>query len=114
MVSALGGRRRNFSGTGQNGGKTNEVTAIPVLLELLKIKGRIVTIDAMGCQTEIVARIQEKGADYVLVVKGNQGLLEESTPELFELLPDFFSSSEYAQYREETFEVAFATFEVAF
>jgi predicted transposase YbfD/YdcC len=57
--------------------KSNEITAIPKLLEVLAIKGCIVTIDAMGCQTEIAEKIIEKGADYILAVKGNQGSLEE-------------------------------------
>ena len=52
--------------------KSNEVTAIPKLLELLEIKGCIVTIDAMGIQTDIAKKIIEKGADYCLSLKGNQ------------------------------------------
>lgn len=53
--------------------KSNEITAIPKLLDTLNIKGQIVTIDAMGTQTEIVAKIRGKKADYVLGLKGNQG-----------------------------------------
>lgn len=52
--------------------KSNEITAIPMLLELLEIKGCVVTIDAMGCQTSIAEKIIEKQADYVLAVKDNQ------------------------------------------
>jgi predicted transposase YbfD/YdcC len=52
--------------------KSNEITAIPELLRVLAIKGCIVTTDAMGCQKEIAAQIIEKGADYVLALKGNQ------------------------------------------
>lgn len=55
--------------------KSNEITAIRQLLELLQIKGAIVTIDAMGCQREIAAKILSKGADYVLAVKDNQPTL---------------------------------------
>jgi predicted transposase YbfD/YdcC len=55
--------------------KSNEITAIPKLLELLEISGSIVTIDAMGCQTAIAAAIVEKKADYVLAVKENQPTL---------------------------------------
>jgi len=55
--------------------KSNEITAIPKLLELLELKGCIVTIDAMGCQKAIVEKIVEKGADYVISLKGNQGNL---------------------------------------
>lgn len=52
--------------------KSNEITAtIPELLELLDVKGYIVTIDAMGCQKKIAAKIVDKGADYVLALKGN-------------------------------------------
>jgi len=54
------------------GEKANEITAIPQLLELLMLKGCIVTIDAIGCQTKIVNQIREQGADYVVMVKGNQ------------------------------------------
>ena len=53
-------------------GKSNEITAIPVLLELLNLKGALVTIDAMGCQKEIARKIVAGGGDYVLAVKGNQ------------------------------------------
>ena len=62
--------------------KSNEITAIPELLDLLTVKGAIVTIDAMGCQTEIAAKIIDKGADYVLALKGNQGTLRDDV-ELF-------------------------------
>lgn len=58
--------------------KSNEITAIPRLLEVLVIKGCLVTIDAMGCQRNIAEKIVEKGADYILAVKGNQGTLEEN------------------------------------
>jgi predicted transposase YbfD/YdcC len=57
--------------------KSNEITAIPELLDLLNIKGHIITTDAMGCQTEIVKKIRMKHADYVLALKGNQGSLYE-------------------------------------
>jgi predicted transposase YbfD/YdcC len=57
--------------------KSNEITAIPKLLDVLVIHGCLVSIDAMGCQRDIAAKIREKGADYILAVKGNQGRLEE-------------------------------------
>ena len=57
--------------------KSNEITAIPKLLNVLVLNGCLVTIDAMGCQREIAAQIIDKGADYLLAVKGNQGCLEE-------------------------------------
>ena len=52
--------------------KSNEITAIPRLLEILDVTGAIVTIDAMGCQKDIAAQIREQGADYVLAVKDHQ------------------------------------------
>jgi predicted transposase YbfD/YdcC len=55
--------------------KSNEITAIPKLLEILEISGCLVTIDAMGCQVEIAQKIVESKADYVLAVKGNQPTL---------------------------------------
>ena len=63
--------------------KSNEITAIPRLLDLLEIAGSVVTIDAMGCQTEIAEKIVEKEADYVLAVKGNQPALHTGIMEFF-------------------------------
>jgi len=57
--------------------KSNEITAIPKLLDVLQLRGCLVTIDAMGCQRDIASKIIEKEADYLLAVKGNQGCLEE-------------------------------------
>ena len=59
------------------GEKSNEITTIPKIIDLLDIKGSIITIDAMGTQREIAVKIVESGADYILAVKGNQGSLEE-------------------------------------
>lgn len=53
--------------------RSTHLTAIPELLNLLEIKGCIVTIDAMGCQKDIAKTIRERKADYLLSVKGNQG-----------------------------------------
>ena len=64
-------------------GKSNEITAIPVLLDLLDIEGCIVTIDAMGTQREIATKIIENKADYILALKGNQGNLEEEVESIF-------------------------------
>ncbi len=58
-------------------GKSNEITAIPQLIELLDLKGCVVTIDAMGCQKDIAAQVVAKGADYVLALKENQPTLYE-------------------------------------
>ena len=63
--------------------KSNEITAIPELLDLLAIKGAIVTIDAMGCQKKIAGKIVERGADYILGLKGNQGSLRDDVELLF-------------------------------
>jgi len=63
--------------------KSNEITAIPALLEVLSIKDCIVTIDAMGCQKDIAAKIIDKGADYILAVKQNQEHLYDDITEAF-------------------------------
>lgn len=63
--------------------KSNEITAIPVLLELLDLNGALVTIDAMGCQKEIAAKIVDAGGDYVLTVKENQPHLLEDIQACF-------------------------------
>lgn len=64
--------------------KSNEITAIPELLELIDIEGDIVTIDAMGCQTDIAAKIREAGADYVLALKDNHPTLHEDVSDYFD------------------------------
>ena len=63
--------------------KSNEITAIPTLLELLELRGCIVTIDAMGCQCEIATTIVTRGGDYVLGLKGNQESIHEATEDFF-------------------------------
>jgi predicted transposase YbfD/YdcC len=63
--------------------KTNEITAIPELLDILNVKGHIITTDAMGCQTDIVAKIRKKRADYVLALKGNHPGLQEEVAQYF-------------------------------
>jgi len=57
--------------------KSNEITAIPKLLEMLVLDGSVVTIDAMGCQKKIAEKIKESNGDYILGLKGNQGTLHE-------------------------------------
>jgi predicted transposase YbfD/YdcC len=64
--------------------KSNEITAIPKLLEILELAGALVTIDAMGCQTEIAQQIVAAGADYCLAVKGNQPTLHEGIVKFFD------------------------------
>lgn len=61
--------------------KSNEITAIPVLLQLVDIRGAIITIDAMGTQTAIAEQIIDGKADYVLALKGNQGTLHDAVIE---------------------------------
>lgn len=63
--------------------KSNEITAIPKLLEMLELHGAIVSIDALGCQREIASKIVAGGGDYVLMVKGNQPTLEEAIESSF-------------------------------
>jgi predicted transposase YbfD/YdcC len=77
MVSAWANINQLSLGQIKVDNKSNEITAIPKLIEVLALKDCIVTIDAMGCQTSIVKKIIDKEADYVIAVKGNQGLLEQ-------------------------------------
>lgn len=65
-------------------GKSNEITAIPLLLDMIDVQGDIVTIDAMGCQKEIADKIRAKGADYVLAVKDNHPTLHEDIQGYFD------------------------------
>ena len=62
---------------------SHEITAIPALLEMLVLEGCIVTLDAMGCQTRIAQTLRDRGADYVLALKGNQPPLHEAVVETF-------------------------------
>ena len=83
MVSAWSSAQRMVLGQRVVADKSNEITAIPQLLDLLALNGAIVTIDAMGCQKEIAAKIIDKKADYVLGLKGNQGSLRQDVELLF-------------------------------
>jgi predicted transposase YbfD/YdcC len=65
-------------------GKTNEITEIPNLLNWLDLKGSVVTIDAMGCQTKIASQIMNQGGNYVLSLKGNQSNLHNEIINYFE------------------------------
>lgn len=76
--------------------KTNEITAIPTLLDNINVKGHIITTDAMGCQTNIVAKIRKKRADYVLALKGNQAGLHDDVKQYFED-QELLSSCEYTK-----------------
>src|SRR5262249_44218801 len=75
LVSAWAGANHLTLGQVAVADKSNEITAIPALLQVLDLKGCIVTIDAMGCQKDIAAQIVADGGDYVLAVKENQGAL---------------------------------------
>lgn len=77
MVSAFATQARLILAQQKVDDKSNEITAIPKLLELLDLQGQTVTIDAMGTQKAIAKKICEKGADYVLALKGNQGTLND-------------------------------------
>jgi len=93
--------------------KSNEITAIPKLLEMLELSGAIVTIDAMGCQTEIASAIVEAGAHYVLAAKGNQ-------PTLYNGLVFFFADHQADDFarvkvrRHETYDHAHGRDEIRF
>lgn len=82
--------------------KSNEITAIPELLEMLCLEGALVTIDAMGCQKEIAAAIRDKKGDYALTVKDNQPTLKADIESSFEqALSTNFEGLDYDEYRME-------------
>ncbi len=94
MVSAWASTNQLVLGQIKVDEKSNEITAIPQLLKALEISGCIVTIDAIGCQTEIAKMIIDQEADYVLSLKENQGRLYEDVKLLF----DSLESDDYAFY----------------
>lgn len=103
MVSAWATANHISLGQVVTDAKSNEIMAIPKLLEMLEIKGCLVTIDAMGCQREIARQIVDSGGDYVLAVKENQPKLHAAIQEFFsEHLEDDCQS--IACRREETHE----------
>jgi len=83
VVSAWASENGLVLGQRQVADKTNEISAIPELLELLNITGCIVTIDAMGCQTSIAQAIRDQKADYILRVKDNQSKLKQDIVDWF-------------------------------
>ena len=83
MVSAWATEQRLVLGQVKVDEKSNEITAIPELLKVLSLRGCIVTIDAMGCQKEIVKLIAGQEADYVITLKKNQGSLYKRVEALF-------------------------------
>ena len=84
MVSAWACNQKLVLGQRKVDDKSNEITAIPELLELLTLKGAIVTNDAMGCQRDICHKIKDRGGNYVIALKGNQGNLREDVELFFE------------------------------
>lgn len=110
MVSAWAAKNRVVLGQVKTQEKSNEITAIPELLQALEITGCMVTIDAMGCQKAIAKTIVDKGADYVLALKGNQDKLHREVEALFEqaneegfdtIQADYYESRETNRGREE-------------
>lgn len=84
MVSAWSNENSMVLGQVKVNDKSNEITAIPALLDLLMVKGCWITIDAMGCQKDIAAKIKSKGAEYILAVKDNQEHLHDDIKDAFE------------------------------
>src|SRR5690349_6443262 len=82
LVSAFAARQRLVLGQVKVAEKSNEILAIPKLLDMLAVEGAIITIDAIGCQRDIAQKVIQKKADYVLALKGNQGSLRDDV-ELF-------------------------------
>ena len=110
MVSAWASENRLVLGQRKVNEKSNEITAIPELLKVLNLDGAVVTIDAMGCQTEIAAQIVAQQGDYVLALKGNQGNLHQDVQQLFNhahsqnfrgIEHDFYETQEQGHGREE-------------
>lgn len=87
LVSAFASANGLALGQVKTSDKSNEITAIPQLLDLICVEGCLVTIDSMGCQKAIAKKIQEEKADYVLALKGNQSGLFEEVKRAFEFMP---------------------------
>lgn len=101
MVSAWSSVNGVVLGQEKTDEKSNEITAIPALLNALAIKGCLVTIDAMGCQKEIAEQIVEKKANYLLALKGNQGNLHADVSDFFEAAKqDNFAHVEHDSYED--------------
>ena len=85
VVSAWACQQRLSLGQVATDEKSNEITAIPALLKLLDIQGALITVDTMGCQTDIAAQVIQQKSDYVLALKGNQGQLHEAVVDYFDV-----------------------------
>jgi predicted transposase YbfD/YdcC len=101
MVSAWASENKLSLGQVVVAEKSNEITAIPELLQLLDVTGAVVTIDAMGCQKEIAAQIRQGGGDYVLAVKQNQPTLHEQVTEAVTAALDEQEGTSYDEHRTE-------------
>jgi predicted transposase YbfD/YdcC len=102
MVSAWASENGAVLGQRKVDTKSNEITAIPELLDLLALNGCIVTIDAMGCQRTIAQKIVDQGADYVLALKGNQPTLEQAVERFFVTDPEAEAHRTQSDYHEQT------------
>lgn len=99
LVSAWATGQRLSLGQVAVADKSNEITAIPALLELLELKGALVTIDAMGCQKDIAQKVIERGGHYILTVKDNQPhLLEDIHNSLLKAAEADFAGMEHDTY----------------
>lgn len=95
MVSAWANENNMVLGQVKTDEKSNEITAIPKLLEILELEGTIISIDAMGTQTSIAEEIIEQGADYILAVKENQPQLLEDIQDEFRFSKQIEASTDY-------------------
>jgi predicted transposase YbfD/YdcC len=101
IVSAWSASHQLVLGQKKVNKKSNELTAIPALLELLEMEESIITIDAMGCQKEIAALIIKKKGDYLLALKGNQNLIHKDVKNWFELArKEEFAGREHSYYQQ--------------
>lgn len=114
LVSAFSVENNMVLGQLATEAKSNEITAFPMLIELLDLKEAIVTIDAAGCQKEIASQIRNRGGDYVLALKGNQGNLHAEAENFFsqalqvtpeEACCEHYVNEEKSRGRHETREV---------
>jgi predicted transposase YbfD/YdcC len=94
MVSAWGCEQRLVLAQIATDAKSNEITAVPKLLEMLSLKGTIVTADALNCQREIARQIVDQGGDYALALKGNQGTLHDDASRFLDDPASAVSTSE--------------------
>jgi len=110
MVSAWASKNNLILGQIKTEKKSNEITAIPKLLDMIDVQNCTVTIDAMGCQKEIAKKIIQNKANYILALKGNQGTLKDDVELFFQdciktdfknLNYNFYSSTEKAHGRIE-------------